>query len=114
MTPIPTCSLVLSKLPECFSDPDAAREALALLDAYGTKPWHCEQDRVHLAILKLSENDLQKLKAFVASAQLDFRDVLAAAEYPEEFQASGKTCPGEMAAVRDRDKAQYLQWLNGS
>ena len=65
----------------CFPGRDVA-PLLAILDGYGSRPWHNERERVHLAILRLSAGDEEKLRRYVAMADTDYRDVLVAAEYP--------------------------------
>jgi len=70
---------------------------------------------VQLAILKLSGGERERLPDLVKMAKLDWRDVLAYAEYPEEM----KTGPIEMRSlsssatrtIRRRDKRQYQKWL---
>jgi len=49
----------------------------------------------------------------VALAKTDYRDALAAAEYPLEFRASGRFEPpaAEMDRIRQEDRRQYLDWL---
>ncbi len=65
--------------------PESAHaRVLELLDTYGVEPYEREHERVHLAILKLSEGDEEKLREFVAVAKRDYRDVLFWAENPEE------------------------------
>ena len=75
-----------------------------------------ESTRVQLAILKLSEGDPVKLLHFIEAARIDYRDVLAWAEYPEQLQ-SGKTrynTPlAAYEAMLERDRRQYDDWLNG-
>ena len=79
--------------------------------------WHSsysyerERDRVQIAILKLS--GLKRLAEMVALAKTDYRDALAAAEYPLEFRASGRFEPpaAEMDRIRQEDRRQYLDWL---
>jgi hypothetical protein len=107
----PTRDLVLKKLRDCFPDSQVAAEALAILDGYGTQPWHRERERVHLAILKQCAGDLVRLRQLARLADRDYRDALVGAEYPEQFSASSKTSPEEMAAIRRRDRAQYEAWL---
>src|SRR3954471_5962339 len=107
----PPRDLVLKKLRDCFPNSRAAAEALAILDSYGTQPWHSERERVQLAILKQSNGDLVRLRQLVGLADRDYRDALVGAEYLEEFQASSKASPQEMAAIRKRDREQYEAWL---
>lgn len=49
---------------------------LAQLAQYGTQKWHGEPHRVHLAILKLSAGDADRIPEFVKLACNDFRDVI--------------------------------------
>jgi hypothetical protein len=107
----PSRNLVLKKLHHRFPDPSKAEEALAILDCYGTESWHRERDRVQLALLKVSDGDIEKLRSYTRGAQSDYRDILVQAEFPEEWQASSKTPPAEMAAIRKRDREQYEAWL---
>lgn len=105
----PSHNLVLKKARDCF--PDAAAEAMTILDGYGTQSWHCERDRVQLAILKQCNADLARLRQLTELAGKDYRDALVGAEYPEEFSASSTASPEEMAAIRARDRAQYEAWI---
>jgi hypothetical protein len=49
----------------------------------------------------------------VALAKSDYRDALAAAEYPHELRASGRIEPSaaEMDRIRQEDRRQYLDWI---
>ena len=73
-----------------------------------------EPHRVHLAILKMSYGDLAKLREWITTAQQDFRDVLAAAEYPLAFSrwsALNQAPEAERRSIYDADWHQYSQWL---
>jgi hypothetical protein len=107
----PSRQLVLKKLRDCFPEPATASTALALLDAYSNESWQLEKDRVQLAILKLSCGKLKQLRSMVDLANTDYRDVLAPAEYPEEFRAAPNKPADEADAIRQRDREQYLCWL---
>ena len=112
MSAQPSSELVQKKLRDCFPDAEAAAAAaLALLNGYGAQPWHREADRVRLAMLMQSRGELGRLRELAALADRDYRDVLVGAEYPEEFQASLRTPPEAMAAIRRRDLEQYQRWL---
>ncbi|MCA9278574.1 MAG: hypothetical protein H6815_07940 [Phycisphaeraceae bacterium] len=110
-TALPTRELVLEKLRRCFIDKDEAAHAIEMLDRYGTKSWHRERDRVHLAILKECNGELERVGWLVEIACCDYRDVLAAAEYPEESRLPAGHV--DLAAARQRDRQQYEKWLNG-
>jgi hypothetical protein len=111
MTNEPSRELVLKKLHDCFPDAQLAISALAILDRYGTKEWHNERDRVQLAILMQARGDLALLGSLVEVADLDFRDILLGAEYPEESRFPLETPDEELQDVRQRDRAQYEAWL---
>ena len=122
--------LVLSKLNAVFPDPKTAAEALAALDRFdGPSP-----EAVHLAIIKLSNGQLWKLRELVEKARKDFRDVLFPAQAPEQFRSlsssrnpawswgwlppkkpSAKKAAALVkkdAAMQKRDQKQWLDWLS--
>jgi hypothetical protein len=66
--------------------PETNDHVLRQLESYGTEKWHRERHRVRLALLKLANGDLQELECRLRVALVDFRDVLAAAEYPGQFR----------------------------
>jgi hypothetical protein len=79
----------------------------------GRLPKECS--RVHLAALKLAQGDLELLGLHIGHAELDFRDVLAAAEYPEymstvAFRVS-KLPRKEQLRIFNSDWDQYAKWL---
>ena len=86
---------------------------LEILDRYGTESYERERDRVQVAVLKLSNGDLERLKTMVSHAKMDYRDTLAAAEYPGEFRAylGVERAPAEKERIRQEDRRQYLEWL---
>lgn len=89
------------------------REAvMRLLCEYGTEPWHREQDRVRLAILKLAAGRLDKLRAHLETAKKDFRDVIAYAEYPAYMDTVQPSESGSAAAHEAilGDQEQYEAW----
>jgi hypothetical protein len=108
-----TRDLVLKKVADCFPDPAVASEALTLLDTYGEESAE-GRARIQLAILKQCDGQLDRVQQLLGLAERDYRDLLVGAEYPEEFPASSKTPPDEMAAIRRRDRAQYEKWLNSA
>ena len=95
--------------------PDNQAAALAIVAAYrgdDGRPY-----RVQLAALKLSSGDLDELRDWIEQANLDFRDVLVAAEYPLAFgrRASIEALSeGEQEAIYEADWRQYQTWLEHS
>lgn len=102
----PSRSLVLTKLQHCFPDEQSSADALALLDTYDAEASQPGRARIQLAILKLSQGDLEKLRDNLEVAKTDYRDTLAWAEYPEQMQSSASD-----QEVQERDRKQYLDWL---
>jgi hypothetical protein len=89
---------------------------MAVLSEYGSEKWEREQARVRLAALKLAKGDLEKLKDEITAAKGDYRDVLAAAEYPKYFYTVALFgMKGASRKERQRmiteDGAQYEAWL---
>ncbi len=107
---------MLLKLEQCFSDEKGAAEALTLLDSCGAELSERGRARIQLAILKLSKGDLEKLRHYVEVAELDYRDVLAWAEYPEQMDTGASrfnSQPEVIREIEERDRKQYLDWLQG-
>ena len=88
-------------------------DVLAVLDRYGTSDWQRERDRVQLAALKLANGDFDALREHVDVACSDYRDVLAAAEYPAYSRRGWRTpfARGERAKISEADWSQYQTWL---
>lgn len=78
-----TRELVISKAKQTLPNYDIS-EIMHILDAYGKEDYEREKKRVQLAILKLCEGDLEKLKKMVEWAKVDYRDVFCPAEYPKQ------------------------------
>jgi hypothetical protein len=81
--------------------------ARRLLATYGEERWHREQNRVRLAILKLSGKSISNIEPWVRRAKEDYRDALANAEFPEQMKSLSST-----PEMLERDRKQYLDWLN--
>jgi hypothetical protein len=95
--------------------PDRELEILAMLSEYGTEEWHGEPDRVHLAILKLSGGDLERLRMQVETAKSDYRDVLGPAEYPgytKHMFRIDRLSADEQQKIIDADWKQYQDWFS--
>ena len=89
-------------------------DVLAILAEYGTEIWHKEKERVRLAALTLANGSIEELRRAIDRAKLDYRDVLAPAEYPKFMQ---KGLRFRRLRSRDReliytdDWQQYERWL---
>ena len=86
-------------------------EVLAIVCQYGTD--NGEPHRVRLATLKLAAGNIAHLRAAIETAKLDYRDVLAAAEYPQYFKrvSPGDAPSPETQRIIDSDWRQYQDWL---
>lgn len=71
----PTRDDVIARVRHDFPDEDP-EVVLAILDRYGLKGFQRERNRVHLAILTLSEKNLRHLIHYTKAAEEDYRDVL--------------------------------------
>ncbi|HEX3625011.1 MAG TPA: hypothetical protein VH280_06225 [Verrucomicrobiae bacterium] len=94
--------------------PENVSEVLAIIDEYGIEKWHREPTRVRLAILKLAEGSIERLRNHVETAKWDFRDVLSWAEYPEYSKAMfhiRQQSETERQRIIDADWSQYQDWL---
>ena len=91
---------------------DLIEEVLTTLATYGDEAWHREPERVRLAALKLAAGDLERLRQTVTDAGLDYRDVLAAAEYPAYLRTNpGDLGEEERVQIIEADWQQYQAWL---
>jgi hypothetical protein len=93
------------------SDPG---EVLSILDRQGSRPGG--RNRIHLAILKLSGGDVQKLSQLARTARTDLRNVILPAENPRMWGAGSagvaQMSPAERARLREDDWQEYRQWLS--
>ncbi|HXV59705.1 MAG TPA: hypothetical protein VEK15_03360 [Vicinamibacteria bacterium] len=110
---------VTYKVDSIWSTADARRRALEILRRYAGDGSESGQTRIRLAMLKLAAGSLDKLEELLEDAQRDFRDVVAAAEYPEALRSKHLRGPHlspeeqrEREAIRQRDRRQYERWLN--
>jgi len=112
--PLQTRATVEARARQDFPDADVA-EIRAVLDQYGVEPHESEIPRVQMAILKLAAGDREALEDEVETAKVDYRDVLAYAEFPAEMALGPFTADGlnaQVARAREADKAQYREWWN--
>ncbi len=67
---------VVKAAQETFPDQDL-QMVLGLLDEFGKEPFETDPEYVHMAIIRLSEGQLDKLRILIADAKRDPRDVLS-------------------------------------
>ena len=103
------------KLAQLFPSEGDRQQARELLERYGTETWHKEVERVQLAALRLAGGDLAELLRSVALANMDYRDVIAAAEYPAFMKLPVGTDmqSAEYTAAIEADHRQYIEWVEG-
>lgn len=89
--------------------------ALTVLGEYSSNiGGEAGEARVQLAALRLALGDLTELRRHIAAARQDYRDVLAAAEYPEasiRWSAMDSLPDKERQKIYDSDWDQYQEWL---
>src|SRR5947209_15217877 len=112
-----TRSLVLKKVEEGFPEPSFT-QVVDILDTYGAEPHESERERVQLAVLKLSDGNINKLQELILTAKRDLRDVIAPAEYPGfsriGFVGVDKLDKDGIRKLKESDLRQYLTWLLGT
>jgi hypothetical protein len=94
--------------------PSGCSHVWEILRGYNSDQGHQETARVCLAALKLAAGNIHRLASEIKNAQRDYRDVLAAAEYPEYCRSvgwSGRVSPAEQERVINADREQYSEWL---
>jgi hypothetical protein len=95
--------------------PSEVARVLNILHEYGTEEWQREIDRVRLAALKMAAGSIDGLHSAIETAKIDYRDVLAIAEYPEYLRSVGLSddiSGEEKQRIIDADWKQYNEWLN--
>jgi hypothetical protein len=88
---------------------------MAALSEYGGRKGEPESERVRLAVLKLANGSVQTLRTSIEEAKWDWRNVLAAAEYPAYYKTVSRfqTLPAaEQSRITNSDLQQYEEWLN--
>lgn len=74
-----------------------------------------ELERVRLAVLKLAHGKIDELRRQIDIANVDWRDVINAAEYPEAsgmpIMAYTKLNKHQRQEIQERDQDQYERWL---
>ena len=85
-----------------------------MLEEYGTKSWHREACRVRVDAMKLAAGSIERLHYEIEGAKCDYRDIIAAAEYPSygrRVHGPGQLPPGEVQRIIDADWKQYQDWF---
>lgn len=106
----PSREWVLSKIADVFPEvtPDFILKRLERYDGR-------ERERVQLAVLKLCTGSLDRLEEYIDTAIMDYRDVLAPAEYPREIARSptelSEMSEKDVETLREQDRQDYLTWL---
>ncbi|MBI3652478.1 MAG: hypothetical protein HY231_15770 [Acidobacteria bacterium] len=111
----PSQELVRSKVQQLFPAPQWAT-VFRIIGFADQSPDAIGQARVQLALLKLSAGDVDQLSYFATVAKLDFRDVLAWAEYPNAFHQLDFLDLDETTRqqVAQKDRQQYIAWLQAA
>lgn len=96
-----------------FPDLREREKALKALEHYGTEEFHREASRVRLAVLKMAGSNLERIDYYTELACIDYRDILALAEYPEQMQHPPleKKDPERHARMVENDRRQYESWI---
>jgi len=99
-------------LEKMFPDPEDRDLVAEIMGNFGHEDYHREMDRVKMAILKLSGRSPERVRYYTLMACRDYRDVLSAAEYPNQvgkYYLREKD-PSRYAALVEEDELQYQSW----
>jgi hypothetical protein len=102
----------VSRIVERDFSPGTRNQVFAILEEFENSQ-DGDADRVRLAALKLACGDLDRLITHIAAATRDWRDVVAAAEYPayiQERSPAGLSLEKRQRLI-DADWNQYHEWL---
>ena len=103
--------ILLQKLTYLFPDEKNRDEVMSVLNEYGKEKHEQEPNRVRLAILKNSDNTIESIKQNTSYAKQDFRDTLAAAEYPNQSKKWSIPDGPDKQKIISKDRLQYEDWL---
>jgi len=98
-----------------FSAEEDREVAVEILGQYGHEGFHPEIARVRMAILKLAGRSPEHLRYYTLMACRDYRDVLSAAEYPNQvgkYYLKEKD-PARYDELVEKDEKQYQAWYLG-
>jgi hypothetical protein len=110
MQPTPTVTIEdVERIVNRDFDPHQCADAFSLL-----KNAHFQDPRIEMAILKLASGNISLLSHNIETARNDYRDVLAAAEYPDYSKTIfhiDDLSEEEQARTIKADWKQYQDWL---
>lgn len=109
-----TSKLLISKIKKIFPHKKSG-EIISILNLYGTEKYEREKDRVYLAILKLCEEEmLDDPSKYVEMAKKDYRDIIAMAEYPNQYRHKNTALADaeELNRLKQLDSEQYQRWIH--
>ena len=111
-----TRELVIKKINQIFPKKDLVR-ILDILDLYGVNQYEPVRERVQLAVLKLCEGKEDEVRKLIELAKIDHcEDVLWPAEEPFLSKIKRidiiKMSEEEIKRIQEKDRKQYLGWLN--
>jgi len=104
------------------SDFTKNNDVLNILNKF-TQDIENDSNRVYAAILKISDGSVEKVEKYVEVANVDYRDVLTLAEYPnynkfyhdrvsDEKKRQLLDSDEKKSQLLDEDWKQYHEWLN--
>ena len=112
MNMIDHVSVLARKLASMFPDAAVRKRVEGELQRYGLEEYERETPRVRLAILKVAGTGIEQIREWTDIAKRDYRDVLAAAEYPNQLTTTTWSLPSsECSAIEAKDAEQYRNWI---
>ena len=112
MNAIDHFSVLVRKLATMFPDPAVRERVEDELQRYGLEEHERETPRVRLAILKVAGTGIEQIREWTDIAKRDYRDVLAAAEYPNQLTTATWSLPSsERSRIAAKDAEQYRNWI---
>lgn len=102
------------KLGSVFATDQERSEALRLLSSYGTTEFDSGTDRVRIAALYNARGSLEMLAEQMELANIDYRDVIATAEYRSAMQIPPPidTSSEAYLIAASEDTTRYQKWLD--
>jgi len=105
-------AILIRKLNSMFPDAGLREGICRELQRYGNEQHERETARVRVAILKVAGASREQIREWVDVAKRDYRDVLAAAEYPHQLRfKTWMMADSERNAIATDDLRQYETWI---